>query len=192
LAWQCANEPPVPTLCLSSPIDPVVPQKGIYAFGERLRTAQPTRSVRHASISAPHCQLADKEPTAYANELRTLLDEADAFKGRSPLPDVSDVDANPPSTPTTAHVVAEADLKAAKEPSKSETLASVMAAYELSDVAALLDPGVIDLSAAFSLLDTGGRVELLNKLKQGGLAKLSDRQKIANALGKEHRLRASA
>ena len=77
-------------------------------------------------------------------------------------------------------------------PTESETMESVLAACDLSDVAGLMDPSTIDLAAAFALLDTGGRVELLNKLKQAGLTKLSDRQKVANALGKQHRLRASA
>ena len=192
LAWQCANEPPVPTLCLSSPIDPVVPQKGIYAFGERLVAAQPTRSVRHASISAPHCQLADKEPKAYADELQRLLDQADRLCKVPPLADVSDATANPSPTPSTASVVAAAGASSKAMPTESETMASVLAVYELSDVAGLIDPATIDLAAAFALLDTGGRVELLNQLKLAGLTKLSDRQKVANALGKQHRLRASA
>jgi hypothetical protein len=192
LAWQCANEPPVPTLCLSSPIDPVVPQKGIYAFGERLVAAQPTRSVRHASISAPHCQLADKEPKAYADELQRLLDQADRLCKVPPLADVSDATANPSPTPSTASVVAAAGASSKAMPTESETMASVLAVYELSDVAGLIDPATIDLAAAFELLDTGGRVELLNQLKLAGLTKLSDRQKVANALGKQHRLRASA
>ena len=44
------HEPPLPTLCLTSPADFVVPEAGVHEFADALRKAQPARSVRVLSL----------------------------------------------------------------------------------------------------------------------------------------------
>jgi len=46
LAWQAAHDPCVPTLCLTSEEDSVIPAPGVRAFADGLRAAQPARQVR--------------------------------------------------------------------------------------------------------------------------------------------------
>lgn len=181
---------PVPTLILSSPMDVVVPQKGIYAFGQALTAAQPTRSVRHASISAGHCQLGEKDPQTYASHIGALLDQADsALRSEAPseptsdgpTPDVSagDTDQTLTTTPTTAEALAQG----------VPSLDAVLHASELSHLSGVLDPAVMSVTRAFALLDVKDRPGLLNALKSAGVAKLTDRQKLCNALSKCYRER---
>ena len=66
-AWQLANEPPLPALCLTSPRDVVVPASGVRAFAASLREASPGRDVRVVDgLDGAHCQLAVSDRERYS------------------------------------------------------------------------------------------------------------------------------
>ena len=94
---QCRKEQPVPTLCLTSPYDPVVPEVGVRAFAETLRKAHPQRQVDVCSIPAAHCQLGSTKPDLYEAAILDLITKAEV-RGK-PTPAVS-------ATPSTSEVAA--------------------------------------------------------------------------------------
>ena len=171
LEWQLANEKPVPTLCLTSPMDQVVPEAGVRAFAKMLQTAQPSRQVTVTTINAAHCQLGSTDPKKYTEAIGTLLSQTTEVMIR----DIGDPE--PTQTPSTAEALGKND-----EASMLALLGS-LGLNSLEETASKLS-----LSDALALAEKG-RPALLEGLKAAGVAKLPDRQKLANAISKE--LRAS-
>ena len=56
-AWQLAHESPVPTLCLTSSADHVVPESAVRTYADALRGAHAHRDVRVVSLRGSHCQV---------------------------------------------------------------------------------------------------------------------------------------
>ena len=72
-AWQLEHEPAVPTLCLTSPTDAVIPAASVHKFAERLRSHQPSRRVSEASLAGSHCRLFESSPREYAGAIQTFV-----------------------------------------------------------------------------------------------------------------------
>ena len=187
LAWQLEHEPPVPVLCLTSAQDVVVPEAAVRAFAGRLRATQPARAVNVALLDGPHCQLALSAPHTYRDAIAPLLHAADDMNAQ-PLPTGS---ANG-LAPLTARVHAPAPVPA---PAPAPAPATVPAAESVAELLGELSleqlaGAVATLSTAhcFEMLESGGgRLALLNQLKELGVERLPDRQAIANAVGKLYR-----
>lgn len=75
-AWQQLHEPSVPTLCLTSRGDLVVPEAGVRAYAASLRAAQPTRDVRVVSLQGTHCQLAKSDREQMSRHVESFLARA--------------------------------------------------------------------------------------------------------------------
>jgi hypothetical protein len=242
---QLKHEAPVPSLCLTSPADPVVPETSVRAYAAALREAAPSRDVRVVSLSGKHCNLAISDREQYAAAVEALLDRGtyvhlaspagaqglcsfgltmreqmirgyeERLRARGePLPSAADASpqstaiddpkvpkvdscddltvSGPALTPSTAAVCVDGGKEAPeKTVASSEEWSRFFETYELSRA---LD-GVslaIQLQDALDTLTSGGRVALLDTLKAAGVGALPQRQKLANALGKEMRSRASA
>ena len=65
----------MPTLCLTSPADVVVPEAGVREFAAALGKAQPARSVRVLSLQGTHAQLLSTDPAAFARALGDFFAE---------------------------------------------------------------------------------------------------------------------
>ena len=52
--WQLANEAAVPTVCLTSKMDLVVPECGVRAYAAALQAGQPGRDVRVVLLKVAH------------------------------------------------------------------------------------------------------------------------------------------
>ena len=74
--WQLTHEPAVPTLCLTSPSDVVIPEGNVRSFAEALRKAQPTRDVQVVALAGSHCQLGLVSRESYSRAIETLLERA--------------------------------------------------------------------------------------------------------------------
>ena len=72
----------------------------------------------------------------------------------------------------------------------TEGWAAFLAEHELTTALKGVSIG-IELQAALDTLVSHGRPALLEKLKEAGVGALSQRQKLANAVGKEMRSRGS-
>lgn len=190
LQWQLEHEKAVPTLCLTSPIDLVVPMTGVRAFAGALRAAQPTREIEVVEVRAPHCQLAATEPEAYSRGLTGWLERVDAARtvsdGGAPVGppasaevDVSDASVHPAAV---SSVVGGGDTSAVDAPMRALLGSLGSLSLDADALAAQLS-----LAAAMRVLTEDGRPALLEALKQAGAAKLPERQKVANALSKRLR-----
>lgn len=73
LEWQLGHEPPVPTLCLTSPDDVVIPPAAVEAFAQKMRLAQPSRDVQVAHVRGPHGQLASSSPEEVQQRIESLV-----------------------------------------------------------------------------------------------------------------------
>ena len=71
--WQFQNEPPVPTLCLTSPEDRIIKEAAVRKFADLLRNGQRGRRVRVASLHGPHCQLLNRNRVEYLAEHASLV-----------------------------------------------------------------------------------------------------------------------
>jgi hypothetical protein len=64
----------VPTLCLTSPDDLVVPERGVRAYADALSKAHPGRDVRVVSLHGPHCKLVMSDRELYAEAVGQLVE----------------------------------------------------------------------------------------------------------------------
>ena len=76
LEWQTANEPVVPTLCLTSDTDTVIPRQGVEAFAALLREASPSREVRVQVCRGSHARLLDTDGANVLGALVALVEVA--------------------------------------------------------------------------------------------------------------------
>jgi len=150
----------------------VIPKQAVHLFAERLREHQPTRAVLVIPLPGSHCGLAEASPTEYMSTIAAFLQQAtttgvvlSANRSAVLLP-----------TPSTAEVAARAT---------DMGMGGFLQDHGLDRLAAALGDA-LTLDESFELLDDG-RPALLNRLKELGVAKLADRQALANALGKKYR-----
>jgi dienelactone hydrolase len=64
----------VPTLCLTSDEDMVVPARGVRAYAAALSKAHPGRDVRVSSLKGSHCQLFTGDRERYADAISQLVE----------------------------------------------------------------------------------------------------------------------
>lgn len=215
--WQLAHEPPVSTLCLTSPTDPVVPMAGVEAFAAGLRAAQPSRGFELIALEAAHCQLAQQQPAAYAAAIEALVLRAESQRLPVPpppplpkppaalaaLPKV-DEDA-PPATPLTTDLLAAvppdvsddaaaapvAESRAAAASSApaeaAATMQTIVAGLDATDATLSALAEALSLEEAMRVLREDGRPALLTLLKEEGVSRLPLRQALANALSRRER-----
>lgn len=73
---ESPEEPSVATLFLTSADDNVIPEAGVRAYADAMRTSAPHRSVSVQALRGAHCMLAIEDRAAYAACLEELAAEA--------------------------------------------------------------------------------------------------------------------
>ena len=163
----------VPALCLTSAKDVVIPEAGVRQYADALREARPSRQVTVQSFpSGSHGQLVRDEPAAYASAINAFLVELSLDMASEEAPE--------------ARVVQVAEAVGILGGEEDELSRFLMQ----SNLGHLREHFGQETTLADQLgvLDLEGRAGLLNHLKETGL-KLPDRQKLANSLSKEARLK---
>jgi pimeloyl-ACP methyl ester carboxylesterase len=155
-AWTAAREPAVPTLCLTSERDTIIPSSDVHDWADLLRAAQPARLLRVTELHGTHCQLLVMDGARYAATIEQLvveaLDDASAA-ARAPPPEGSDA-----------------------------AMVELLRASELPHLLGTL--GGLSLAVCQERLAAEGRAKLLAHLKASGVALLAERQKLATAVAK--------
>lgn len=75
-AWQLEHESPVPTVCLTSKADLVVPEAGVRAYAKALQDAHVGRDVRVVSLGGTHCQQVITDRERYTEAISAHLERA--------------------------------------------------------------------------------------------------------------------
>ena len=157
--WAAANEPPVPTIALTSPQDVIIAQAAVEEWVAFVKSKQPTRQMELAVLKGTHGQLlfGDKEryTATITNFVRAAVDAA-------------------------AHKAA--DEQSGALTSADAALAELLANASLEHLAASL--GQLTLTECFDKYDAEGRTGLISHSKSLGVTKLSERQAFATAIGK--------
>jgi hypothetical protein len=78
--YLVAHEPSVPTLCLTSASDVVVPHDAVDDWASRLRSAKPSRPVSVETLSGAHVHLHETDTANYRAKVRELLLSAGVCK----------------------------------------------------------------------------------------------------------------
>lgn len=154
--WHARTEPPVPAVCLAGDGDVIVPPSHISDWAAFLRASQPARRVTVVPLKGTHAQLLSRDPEPYAAAIEALLAEA-----------------------------MDDDAAAARAPPAAGSDEALMALLRSCALVHLQSPLAAEsLAACTAVLAAEGRTALIKHLKEVGVDKLADRQKLATVVAK--------
>jgi pimeloyl-ACP methyl ester carboxylesterase len=170
--FDARASPPVPTLCLTSEADTVISPLAVADWRSfLLAKSGGWRDVRLETLGGTHCLLLQSSPADFYRHISKLITDAAVEQPEKPI-----VLGQPP--PSAAASFAGCALAQALEPSGLAHLALIEGLAKL------------ELDGCCDLFQTaGGRPAFLARLKEMGVSSLSERQKLANTIGKLIRTR---
>ena len=71
--YVAAHEPSVPTLCLTSAGDALIPPAAVQSWARDLTAQCPGRSVQVATLKGPHCQLLQRDGVAFRARIQQFV-----------------------------------------------------------------------------------------------------------------------